>query len=220
VHVDKEKLQMTGNLAKVYRALYDGQIKIGTVIGYGDANPLHAEITPGAKAAWHVVETFPAHERIAGAHLSGRRFGIYVPEVEGVEVRRGRKAKFTRPMFPGYILVFTWDIRRHVERIMACPGVWRLMLIGTEFAILPDEAIDKIRQVENAYRPLALTFDNFEGFRKKTKRWRRTPRQEQAIGDNEIVSVRPWSAFTDGLATSVDGAQRNQILRKALGLPS
>jgi transcriptional antiterminator NusG len=210
---------MTGDLAKVYRALNGSHIGVGTIIGYGDANPINAEARPGTTAAWYVVETMPAHERIAAGHLAGRRFGVYVPETEQVEVRRGRRDKFKRPMFPGYLFVFTWEIDRNVGKIMACPGVWRMMLIGDRFAVLPDAAIDKIREIENAYQPLALSFDYFEGFGKKKKRWRSTPRQEQPISDNEIVSVRAWSAFTDGLQQSVDGEERNQILRKAFSLP-
>jgi transcription antitermination factor NusG len=216
---------MTGNLAKVYRALYDGQIKIGTVIGYGDADPIYAEAKAGVLAAWYLIETKPGQERVAAAHLSARRFGIYVPEVDRLEFRRGRRGQFKRPMFPGYIFVYVWGIKDHIERIEACPGVFRMMLQhdpetwASSFVVLPDEVIDKIRVIENGQRPVILPLEEFNQQRQK-RRWRRTPRPEQRISDNEIVGVRAWSAFTDGLAASVDGAQRNQILRKALGLPS
>jgi transcription antitermination factor NusG len=214
----KEKPQMTGNLAKVYRALNPTQIGVGTIIGYGDANPINAEARPGTIAAWHVVETFPSHERIAASHLIGRRFGVYVPETERMEVRRGCKAKVVRPMFPGYLFVFTWDIKSHVARIMACPGVWKLMLVGDHIATLSDELIDKIRIVENKQRPLTM---RLEDIGRPQKGWRRKPKtHEQPISCDEIVGVRSWSAFTDGLRVAVDGAERNQILRKALGFSS
>ena len=215
---------MTGDLAKVYRALNGTHIGVGTIIGYGDANPINAEAKPGTIAAWYVVETMPAHERIAAGHLAGRRFGVYVPETEQIEVWRGRSGRFTRPMFPGYIFVFTWGIDANAGKITACPGVWRLMLIGDRFAVLSDELIDRIRQVENGQRPLTIPMDVFQEFAayKKKRRWRRTkrPDQGQEIHDNEIVSVRAWSAFTDGLRQAVDGEERNQILRKAFSLPS
>jgi transcription antitermination factor NusG len=220
---------MTGDLAKVYRAL-NKPLEQGTIVGYGDVNPINAEARPGALAGWYIVETHPAHERIAAGHLSGRRFGVYVPEAEEIEIRRGRKIRATRPMFPGYLFIFTWGIQDHVSRIEACPGVFRLMLQhdpetwAPRFVMLPDEAIDEIRKVENGKRPLVMPADAFREFAayKKKRRWRRTkmPDQRQEIHDNQIVSVRAWSAFTDGLRQSVDGEQRNQILRKAFSLPS
>jgi transcription antitermination factor NusG len=213
---------MTGNLSKVYRALYDGKIQIGTVIGYDDANPLHAEMQACTTGIWYIIEAYPGHERIASMHLAQRRFGIYVPEISGTEIRRGRKVDFVRPMFPGYIFAFIWGVKAHIGRIETCPGVWRLMKIGDDYATLPDAAIDRIREVENTYRPVVIPLDAFQEFaaKRKNRRWRRAPRQEHRISDNEIVGVRSWSAFTDGLASAVDGAERNSVLRKAFGLPS
>jgi transcription antitermination factor NusG len=214
---------MTGDLAKVYRALNGTQIGVGTIIGYGDANPINAEARPGTTAAWYVVETLPSHERIAAGHLSGRRFGVYVPEVERTEMRAGRKIKAVRPMFPGYLFVFTWGIKDNAGKIMACPGVWRMMLIGDRFAVLPDEAIDVIRAEENKHRPLSITIESVSLGKRKYNGWRKIRREnqaQQAIEDNQIVSVRAWSAFTDGLRQAVDGGGRNQILRKILGLAS
>jgi transcription antitermination factor NusG len=214
---------MSGDLAKLYRERVGDQLQVGTIIGYDDADPRHAEMQL-EPAVWRIVETLPSHERIAGAHLIARRFGIYVPEIEGVEVRRGRKRNFLRPMFPGYIFVFVWGIKAHISRIMNCPGVWKIMKNGSEYAALPDGAINEIRAVENSMRPIIQPLDAFAVFNgmRKQKRWRHAPRrpENQRVTDNEVVSVRSWSAFTDGLSSAVDGGERNRLLLKAFSLPS
>ena len=67
-----------------------------------------AEIETDVTATWHIIETMPAHEQSAAAHLVGRRFGVYLPETEQWEVHRGHKVKMLRPLFPGYLFVFVW----------------------------------------------------------------------------------------------------------------
>jgi transcription antitermination factor NusG len=221
---------MARDLWMLYQECNGQLFEKGDFVGYDDSDPMHAEITAGAQAEWVIVETWPGHDGQAAQKLAERRFGIYMPETEQYEVRRGRKVKVARPMFPGYIFVFVFDVGRHAARIQACPGVARIMLSesGTQFATLPDQAINLIRIEENRRRPIELPCDPWTGFRaeRKLRRHRKgyrktmlAPPEGRRIDDTEIISVRTWSAFSDGLATAVDGDERNQLLRKALGLP-
>jgi transcription antitermination factor NusG len=182
------------------------------------ATIIHAEAIPDVTATWHIVETMPAHEQIAAGHLTGRRFGVYLPETEQCEVHRGRKIKMLRPLFPGYLFVFVWGLGRHIGRILACPGVWRFLQTGEQPAVISDELIDAIRAIENKERPLCVVVEVIYG--KPKKRWRRSKAapQEQLIHDNEIVGVRPWSAYLDGIAANGNGHERNGLLHRAMGL--
>jgi transcription antitermination factor NusG len=201
-----------GNLAQVRAAT-----SVGDVVDYDGANKLGAEVVPSVTATWHIIETVPAHELIAAGHLIGRRFGVYLPETEQVEIHRGRKVKMLRPLFPGYLFVFVWGLSRHFGRILACPGVWRFLQTGEQPAVISDELIDAIRAIENRERPLSVTV---EVIGKPKKRWRRAKAnfQEQFIHDNEIVGVRPWSAYLDGIAASANGHERNGLLHRAMGM--
>lgn len=213
-----------GNLADVRTAL-----QVGQVVSFVDhCHPNHAEIVPGVTPRWHVIETVPNHERIVAAHLVARRFGMFVPEIEGDIVRRGRKLHFTRLMFTGYVFVFVWDIGSHWDRITGIPGVSSIMCGRDNLGcvtpvVLSDAVIDKIRAVENTKRPL-LTISGGEitGQKKKKGRYRRKPRERadiEAEQGGEIVACRAWDAFQDAIAT-LDSEGRNQTLMTALGLSS
>lgn len=161
-----------------------------------------AEMVPSAEAVWLAVTTVTGQERVAAAHLVGRRFAIYLPEIEQ---GYGDK-KHIEVMFPGHLFVFVWGADQHWTRIKACPGV--IDILGS----LSDADMRAIQAKENELYPLVPAIKIG-----KKKRWRRTRREEIIDYDNEIISIRPWSAFTDGLR-ELDSAGRNNLLRRALGV--
>lgn len=217
---------LMGNMERV-RAELGRDLQVGDVVDYS-GNPTVAQIVPGVRPAWHVIETHPNRERTAAGHLIARRFGVFVPEKEETIVRRGRKMDQTTLMFRGYVFVFVWSIREHFDRIRAVPGFARIVTVQSEGgigipAVLTDEQIDQIRAVENTERPLrGLVVDEIM---KPSKKGRWTKKQkllyqlqrEQAEHDMEVVACRPWSPFEQELIT-LDSEGRNQTLRKALGL--
>ena len=200
-----------GNLGEVYNA-----VRVGDLVGYGDSRPLDAEMVTGTTPKWHAWETLPGHEQIFASHLSGRRFMIYLPEIEEDEIRRGRKVTTTKLLFRGYVFVFVWDMNRHRSRIESCPGAYRLVCLGNgEPAIISDTEIHNLQRQENQRRPLKAML---EIVKKPKRRWRnkRVEFREELIHDNEIVSVRCRDALLD--VYSLDSNGRNQALRRALGL--
>ena len=200
-----------GNLGEVYKA-----VEVGDMIGYGDARPLDAEMVGGVTPNWHAWESLPGHEHIFAAHLAGRRFMVYVPEIEEDEIKRGRKVTTTKLLFRGYVFVFVWDINRHRSRIESCPGAYRLVcLCSGEPAVISDADIHNLQRQENRRRPLKAML---EIMKKPKRRWRnkRIEIREELIHDNEIVSVRCRDSLRDVYSLDSDG--RNQALRRALGL--
>lgn len=176
-----------------------------------------AEIDPGQSAAWYVVVTGPGQEKTAAGHLAGRRFGVYVPEIEETVIKRCIKRTITTPLFRGYVFTFVWGINRHWGRIAACPGVSDLLRHANGDApSLPDQIIDQIRTIENAYRPLKMTVESVS----MKKRYRKTRNniKEVDIHENEIVGVCAYSPFNR--IGELDAESRNGVLRRALGLAS
>ncbi|MGJ5163179.1 transcription termination/antitermination NusG family protein [Bradyrhizobium sp. HKCCYLR1051] len=210
-----------------------GEIEIGQVVDFVDPHPVDPRLAeiPAAftRGCWHVIETMPNQEGIAASHLVGRRFGIYVPETEHTIIRRGRKVDVRRPMFPGYVFVFVWDIAQHWRRLRSIPGVARIVTMtaedGTiEPAVVPDAKIDLIRLVENSERPLwhdAVVSVAEPAKKKRSKRRKGRKHKEETadviVGDKLVW--RTWDAFRDGIA-DVDSDKRNQTLIAALSLPS
>jgi transcription antitermination factor NusG len=213
--------------------LSEVRVEIGQVVDFVDPHPIDprmAEIPKeGIAGCWHVIETMTNQEGIAAGHLVGRRFGIYVPETEHTIIRRGRKLEVRRPMFPGYVFVFVWDIAWHWLRLRSIPGVARIMTRTSDEGVpeplaVPDYLIDRIRIVENGERPLGdVTIESVASGSKKKRCKRKNGRaHKQVSGDVRVgdkLQWRTWDAFRDGI-TDVDSDKRNQTLLAALSLPS
>jgi transcription antitermination factor NusG len=180
--------------------------------------PRDADLVAGRAPAWHLLVTAPNRERTAASNLSGRRFGVFLPEFEENIIKHGRPCTRIEPLFRGYLLIFVWDIDRHRDRIMACPGVAGIMRrIDSGAAVeLSDALVDQIRAIENANRPLRMTIETVA----KKKRWRQSIKKTSQIDvhDNDIMGVRAYSPF-DRIA-ELDQLQRNRLLMNALGLAS
>lgn len=193
-----------GNMDEVFRALAERATERAEKIG-----PLHAEITANAGSGWYVVSTHPAHEFVAAAHLSARRFGIYVPVLEDVVFGLKGKRRVSRRMFPGYVFVFVWGIAQHVARIHACPGVARVLMSGDEHpAQIGQDFIDATLIAEA--RSIALA----EGLYWKSKNRRKMKRR--AWSEPEILTSSPKCYFSN--IDSLDDESRVGVLHKALGL--
>lgn len=200
-------------------ALRDKSPATQRLIDYGYAlgrhHGLQAEIRSGHTPQWHVLVTVPGQERIAAAHLSGRRFGIYLPEIEIDD-----KSKTIEPMFRGYLFVFVWDIDFHWRRILACPGVVEILQVDGQPAVLPSHEIDRIRSIENENRPLRASLESVAKPKKRHRGYHKSKqKQSHAFTESEIISVRTWSAFTDGI-NRLDAEARTTVLERALGLVS
>lgn len=172
--------------------------------------PINAEMASAA-GNWHVLSTHPQSERIAAAHLAARRFGIYVPMVDRVAYPKGKKQRVQALMFPGYVFVFAWDVAKNYRRIMACPGVARMLMTGTDGhpAIISDEFINRVQGEE------ARSIAEADGlyFRGKKRR----PRRRRCPGEAADDLIYRPKCYMDNIA-GLDEAGRNGVLHKALGL--
>jgi hypothetical protein len=94
------------------------------------AGNLHAEITEGATATWLLVETFPNEEVRAIRNLARRRFGVFRPMQQRCDKNNPAKLlEGWQPVFPGWVLVFCFDVDRQWKRVAACPGVRRIIMM-------------------------------------------------------------------------------------------
>lgn len=63
---------------------------------------------------WYIIHTYSGYEkkvktdlekRVESLNLGDRVFRIVVPEEESIEIRRGKKKKILRKLFPGYVML-------------------------------------------------------------------------------------------------------------------
>lgn len=176
----------------------------------------NAEVYAGVSPRWHVVLAGPGQERTAAKNLSERAFGVYLPESEHVEIRRGRVVELKRLMLPGYLFVFVWDIDAHIDRIKACEGVRGVLIVNGQVAILSDHMINEVRKAENGERPLRVMVEVVK--RKKRHRRSHKAMQEVDVRENDIVAVHSYSPFIEALRQESD-VVRLDAFHKAMGLP-
>jgi transcriptional antiterminator NusG len=179
----------------------------------------NAEVFPDVTPHWHVVTVLPGKERTAADDLSERCFGIYLPESEHTEIRRGRKVDFKRLMLPGYVFVFVWDVDYHLDRIRACDGVRGMLIMNGKIVIVPDVLINRVRARENEERPLKGL-----SVAKKHKRcWRKTRKDSgPEDGSDEVLGVHSYSPFLEELRaaeTDEEVSTFHKALGHALNLP-
>lgn len=198
------------NIATVYYDLAKAEAEIRR--RDEQQGPFSAEIVPETEPLWHVLLTAPSHEAIATAHLVGRGFGAYLPTFSReIPARAGRAAhRVTRPLFPGYVFLFVWDIAKHWRRIVACPGISSvLMMDGVSPAVVPDEVIDQIQAVE--FKELGKSLV------RPRRRWRKKKQIEEEYRASEhIVAIHTRSYWRE--IKSLDDQARIDLLRHALGL--
>jgi transcription antitermination factor NusG len=177
------------------------------------ANPYNAELVPGVVPHWHILRTYPGYEAIAANHLSDRLFGTYLPEFDQLDDhKRLRHLK----MFPGYVLLFCWDVMRHWRRIKACTGVSSIMLDGEWPVIVPDKVVNDIQAIECNLLLNGPTSPLKKIPKLRGKRgYQREPAPPVEEGE-EVIGLSTRS-FLRSLA-DIDGQGPNRLLHKALGL--
>lgn len=172
---------------------------------------LRSEIV-GHSASWYVLVVCERGERAAAGCLSGRGFGVYLPEKERTAIVRGAVRRYVRPLMAGYLFVFVWDIERHARRILSVPGAICLLSTDGGPAVISDAAIRLIQAEENQERPLAVTWEEVEAPRRRKKnRWRKSHRRAEE-------RFRPQSSAYSALA--LDSEDANPLLDRNSGLAS
>jgi transcription antitermination factor NusG len=97
-----------------------------------------------AEARWYAVLTVPQNEKSAARQLGLREIESFLPTYESVRVWKNRqRVKLELPLFPSYL--FVRIERRQKSRVLASPGVLRIVGNNREMISIPDATIDFLR---------------------------------------------------------------------------
>lgn len=164
---------------------------------------------------WHLLRIQPGMEELAASHLIARKFGIYLPMFwTASKDRYGKTRKRMRKLFPGYLFIFVWDIKKHWHRITSCPGVSAIELSADKAVVVSDGYIRRAQEIEIEFDE---TIEKAARGGKKRKRRRRRGDPVPVEEPTQII-IHAYDALHD--IRGLDDDSRNQILRKALGLAS
>jgi transcription antitermination factor NusG len=92
---------------------------------------------------WYVAQTRAQHERRVSEQIHRMAMECFLPLYEKISQWKDRRVCLQVPLFPGYVFV-RLDLRERL-RILAVPGLVRLVGFAAEPAALSDQEIDEIR---------------------------------------------------------------------------
>ena len=92
---------------------------------------------------WYAAYTLPRHEKSVADRLSSHEVETYLPVYSVGRTWNRRRAEVELPLFPGY--VFVKMIIANKVRILAHPGVIRLVGFNGSAVALPDGEIETLR---------------------------------------------------------------------------
>jgi transcription antitermination factor NusG len=99
--------------------------------------------TVDGSSRWYAIYTLPRHEKMIAERLIQREVETFLPLYRAVHHWNRRRAEVELPLFPGYVFVKMFITNR--VRVLAHPGVIRLVSFNGRPANLPDDEIEALR---------------------------------------------------------------------------
>jgi transcriptional antiterminator RfaH len=100
---------------------------------------------PAATPAWFCLRSQPKHEHIAAAHLCWLdNLDVFVPRIRFKRITRHGPVWVTEALFPNYLFA-RFDWASSLRRICCSRGVSGVVHFGSQWPVIPDEAIDGLR---------------------------------------------------------------------------
>ena len=109
--------------------------------GAGTSSPISGE--PAEEFKWYALYTCSRHEKIVQLQLTTKAFEAYLPLYTSLCRWNDRTALVDLPLFPGYLFVRIPLSAR--LRVLAVPGVVRLVGFNGKLASLGEEEIQAIK---------------------------------------------------------------------------
>jgi hypothetical protein len=127
------------------------------------ANPTDAELVPEAQGAWYLVHAYPGDSVQAMRWLARRRFGVFQPVEQRRHKETGMLVQGWQPVFPDWLMVYTWDIDRMQTRIINTPCVMDMLCDPVSLRPVPidEEFVQGLRELSYAYRDRAPHPSNY-----------------------------------------------------------
>jgi transcription antitermination factor NusG len=169
--------------------------------------PLERSASPSAEAAsrhWYAVFTVPQNEKTVARRLAQHEIEAFLPTYETVRVWKNRqRVHLVLPLFPCYL--FVRITHRERGKVLASPGVVRIVGSQREPVPVPDETIEFLRSDINAgkfepYRELVVgervrikagSFQGLEGTLIRKSNQLRFVLSVAMINQHAAIEVRP-----------------------------
>src|ERR1700733_13303895 len=94
--------------------------------------------------AWFCLRSQPKHEHIAAAHLQKDGVEVFLPRIRFKRTTRTGSAWAVEALFPNYLFARS-DWTNALRLVIHSPGVSGVVHFGTQWPVVPDQAIDEMR---------------------------------------------------------------------------
>jgi transcriptional antiterminator RfaH len=146
------------------------------------------------KLRWYLVQCKPNAAQIAVRNLENQSFGTFLP-LQEITKRKGKIfQRQIRPLFPGYLFVQIDPDRGAWRQVNSTRGVARLVRLGTEPSVVPNEIVEALMARCDQRSILRQTSE--------------THSSRLHTGDHAQVTLGPFSGF---IATISDIEPNNRI---------
>ena len=150
---------------------------------------------------WFLAYTKPHFESVAQVNLQQQGFDVYLPMYKKFKQTPTGSVSIFEPMFPRYIFFRPSRPSQSIATVRSTKGINNLVRFGFEPAVLPDDMVLLIRQLEESRNQI----DVLEDSPFKTG-------QSVRLKHNALTNMQ-------GLVQSV-GRQRVAVLLEILGRPT
>ena len=97
---------------------------------------------------WYLAYTKPRQEQVAQINLEQQAFEAYLPLYKKFKKTEQGSVALFEPMFPRYILFRPSKPEQSISAVRSTKGIANIVRFGFEPAMLQDELVQRIRQLE------------------------------------------------------------------------
>ncbi|MGA2748465.1 MAG: transcriptional activator RfaH [Verrucomicrobiota bacterium] len=151
-----------------------------------------------SKQAWYCARTKPKHEHIAAANVA-RILGLEVfhPRLRLERATRRGMMRVVEPLFPCYIFIHC-VLENRLDEVRHITGISSLVHFGRRIPVVPDGAIEELRQCFETEEPMLV--------------------EDGVIpGAQVTIAEGAFRGFTGMVVRALSAGQRVQILLEFLG---
>lgn len=101
-----------------------------------------------ASTMWHLVFSKPGQEEVAQSQLHRQGYEVYLPRYRVWSKKRGQWNSVLMPWFPRYLFTRATKSEQCITPVRNTYGVSKLVHFGADIAVVPDDLIEQLRELE------------------------------------------------------------------------
>ncbi len=99
---------------------------------------------------WYAIYTLPNQEFIAKLNLKRQNYFVYLPKYLGTRRHARKVEKIFKPLFPRYLFIKLDLMNDNISSIKSTFGVNKIVTLGKEPNIVPDQVINDLIDQEDS----------------------------------------------------------------------